>query len=385
MRVGAGLVELAADRERRVRGAVLQRDREQRGGGGLAVRAGDGDDLAAAHHRLERGGPRQQPQPQPLRLDHLGVVVPDGGGDHEGVDVADLVGRVADVAARPERTQRLEGAGLLGVAAADGDAARQHDPSDAGQPGTADAHEVHPAEPVGGQQLVGDGDPHRRPVPAARSTMRASCSSASRGMRPEAAADIAASRSGSPASAGHGRGHPLRGQRGVLHQQPAAGVDDRAGVELLLAVADRQRHEHRRQPDGGDLGDGVGPGPADHQVGRGVGEVHAVDVRQHDVRRLAGLARHRRLALRTDDVDHLHTRGDERRRRRGERLVQPARALRAAGDQHGRPVGVEPELATGLAAQRRPVEGGDHPPDRQPDVRPRAAAGCPGSWSPRVG
>ena len=165
VRVGAGLVELAADRERRVRGAVLQRDGEQRGGGGLAVRAGDRDDLAAAHHRLQRGGPRQQPQPQPLRLDHLGVVGPDGGGDHEGVDVADLVGRVADVAARPERTQRLEGAGLLGVAAADGHAARQHDPRDAGQPGTADAHEVHPAEPVGGQQLVGDGTLIADPFP----------------------------------------------------------------------------------------------------------------------------------------------------------------------------------------------------------------------------
>ena len=64
--VRAGLVELPADRERRVGGAVLQRDGQQRGRGGLAVRPGDGDDLPALHHRLERGRSRQQPQPEPL-------------------------------------------------------------------------------------------------------------------------------------------------------------------------------------------------------------------------------------------------------------------------------------------------------------------------------
>ena len=61
--VGAGLVELAADGEGRVGAAVLQRHGQQRGGGGLAVRAGDRDDRAALHHRLERGRSRQQPQP----------------------------------------------------------------------------------------------------------------------------------------------------------------------------------------------------------------------------------------------------------------------------------------------------------------------------------
>ena len=68
--------------------------------------------------------------------------------------------------------------------------------------------------------------------------------------------------------------------RGVADEHPAARVDDRAGVELLLAVAVRQRHVHRRQADGGDLGDGHRPGPAQHGVRGGVGQVHVLDVGQ---------------------------------------------------------------------------------------------------------
>ena len=52
-------------------------------------------------------------------LDDLGVVLADGGGDHHGVGVVHVLGGVPDVAAGAERAQRLEGAGLLGVAAAD--------------------------------------------------------------------------------------------------------------------------------------------------------------------------------------------------------------------------------------------------------------------------
>ena len=47
-----------------------------------------------------------------------------------------------------------------------GDPAGQHDPGDAGQAGAADADEVDAAEPVGGEDLVGDGDPHRPAVRA---------------------------------------------------------------------------------------------------------------------------------------------------------------------------------------------------------------------------
>ena len=47
------------------------------------------------------------------------------------------------------------------------------------------------------------------------------------------------------------------------------------GVERLLAVAVRERHVDRGQPDGGHLGDGHRAGPAEHRVGGGVGQVHS--------------------------------------------------------------------------------------------------------------
>ena len=72
--VGAGLVEVAADGEGRVGAAVLEGDGQQRGRGGLAVGAGDRDDDAALHHRLERRRARHQPQPALGRGHHLGVV-----------------------------------------------------------------------------------------------------------------------------------------------------------------------------------------------------------------------------------------------------------------------------------------------------------------------
>ena len=75
-------------------------------------------------------------------------------------------------------------------------------------------------------------------------------------------------------------------QVGVVDHQPAAGVDHGQRVEPLLAVADRQRHVHRGQADGGHLGDRHRAGPADRQVGGGVREIHPVQVRHRDVRRI---------------------------------------------------------------------------------------------------
>ena len=90
------------------------------------------------------------------------------------------------------------------------------------------------------------------------------------------------------------RQHPVAGQLGV--RRPAApppAVDDRLGVERLLAVAVRQRHVHRGQADRGRLGDGHRPGPAQHEVGGGVGQVHPLHVRHGDVAgRLAGVGPH---------------------------------------------------------------------------------------------
>ena len=72
------LVEVAADRERRVGAAVLQRDREHRGGRGLAVGAGHRDRAPAGHAATASAcGAVQHAQPAPAGLDELGVVVAD--------------------------------------------------------------------------------------------------------------------------------------------------------------------------------------------------------------------------------------------------------------------------------------------------------------------
>ena len=225
------------------------------------------------------------------------------------------------------------------VAAGDRDALPRHDPGDAGQGRSADADEVDAAEPVGGRDHVGDRDPH---VAASR-IIRASFSSASSGIRWAAAAPIALQ----PCGVGEQRDDvgrdPVGRQRRVVDQQPATGLDHRAGVERLLAVADRQRHEDRRQPDPGHLGHGVGARAAQHRVGRGVGEVHPVDVADHDVGH-AGVGR-LHLVRRADHVQDLDAGVGERRGRAEHGVVDRRGALRAAGDQQHRQVGPEAEDA----------------------------------------
>ena len=88
---------------------------------------------------------------------------------------------------------------------------------------------------------------------------------------------------------------PGRGQRRVLDEEPATRGDDVGGVEALLAVADGQRHVDRGEAHGGQLADRVGTGARDHEVGRGIGEVHAVGVGRDDV----GGARDHRWGPRT--------------------------------------------------------------------------------------
>ena len=63
-----------------------------------------------------------------------------------------------------------------------------------------------------------------------------------------------------------------------IRDQGAAGGDQVRGVQPLFAVADRQRDEHRGGARGGKFADGAGARAGNHQVRRGVGLVHGVDV-----------------------------------------------------------------------------------------------------------
>ena len=115
------------------------------------------------------------------------------------------------------------------------------------------------------------------------------------------------------------------------------------------------------QPDGGQLGDGHRPGPAQRQVGGGVGEVHALQVVDDHVGRAA-----RAGAAGTVDVGVLRARGRAAPGRPAAVSASAAataarfsvgRALRAAEHQQRGPVGVQPELprAPRPAAPRGPA------------------------------
>jgi hypothetical protein len=185
----------------------------------------------------------------------------------------------------------------LDVAAGDRQPALQRDPRDRGHADAADADEVDPAEVLGRRQRV---EPLVvEPVDVAQHVAHSSAprppdlarrpqSSAGPNARPAApsVADDARARRPPPRTpsppeprrrpaartprrpcpsrqslpVGEQRQQvlrqPRRGELLVVHQQPAARAHHRLRVEPLLAVADRQRHVHRGQSDGGELGAG---------------------------------------------------------------------------------------------------------------------------------
>ena len=141
-----------------------------------------------------------------------------------------------------------------------------------------------------------------------------------------------------------GLGDLRRGQLGVVDHDAAARVDHRPRVERLLAVAVRQRHEHRGQPDRGHLGDGHRAAAAQDHVRRRVGEVHPLQV-GHRARTCGapGTSCTDKGVLRPVGVQHADARVAELAGGAGHGGVDRARALRAAGHQQRRRGRVQPE------------------------------------------
>ncbi len=106
--VAPGRAEHPADGVRRVDAAGEQGDGQQRGGRGLAVRAGDGHHPAVEHHRLQAGRARQHQQSAALGLEDLRVVLARRGGDDHGVGVAEVRGGVPEEAGHAELPQGRE-------------------------------------------------------------------------------------------------------------------------------------------------------------------------------------------------------------------------------------------------------------------------------------
>ena len=108
-RVGTRRKQLAADHERRVESALAQHARGQRGGGGLAVGAGDGDTATEAHQLGQHFSARHDRNTLRAGFHPLGIVALDRAGHDHAV-----------------RTQHIRG----GMAAIHGDAQRREPAGD---------------------------------------------------------------------------------------------------------------------------------------------------------------------------------------------------------------------------------------------------------------
>ena len=142
-----------------------------------------------------------------------------------------------------------------------------------------------------------------------------------------------------PSSGSSTASHPRRRDLGVVDEEPATGRDDVGGVEPLLAVADRQRDVDRRQPDRGQLADGVGAGPARPRgrrrrrpgpCGRRTGRRRTGAPDRRAARRRTPCPRRLTCSTCTPAARSASTRC-------GEGGVEPLRAERAAGDQQRGP------------------------------------------------
>ncbi len=103
--VGADVVQVAADDERRPPVAAQHDVGDHRRGGRLAVRAGHGHAPARGHDAGQHLGALQHGKPAAARLLQLGVAGRDGRGDDDEGRAADLGGVVTD-AAPARRTPR---------------------------------------------------------------------------------------------------------------------------------------------------------------------------------------------------------------------------------------------------------------------------------------
>ena len=95
--VGAVGVDDPAVDHGRIDPAGVEHRRDHRGGGRLAVGAGDRDGRLQAHQLGQHLGPADHRDAPLIGADQLGIVLPDRGRDHHHRRVAEIVGMVADL------------------------------------------------------------------------------------------------------------------------------------------------------------------------------------------------------------------------------------------------------------------------------------------------
>ena len=113
-RVGAGANEAPADDKGRVEAALRQHTGREAGGGGLAVRAGNGDAVLQSHQLGQHFGARDHRDLGGARRLHLGVRVLHRRRNHHHVRAGDVRRVMADGHA-DTKTGEAFGVGVLGA------------------------------------------------------------------------------------------------------------------------------------------------------------------------------------------------------------------------------------------------------------------------------
>ncbi len=139
---GAGLIDAAADDESGIKMRSGQNGRNDGGGGGFSVGAGDGDAVFQAHQFREHFRARDHRNFHFVRFDDFGIAGGDGGGSDHHVSAVDVDGFVGVENRGAKFGEAFGDRRRLAVGAGNGVAESEQHFGDAAHADAADAHQV---------------------------------------------------------------------------------------------------------------------------------------------------------------------------------------------------------------------------------------------------
>ena len=142
-RIGAERPQTAADNDRGIESAGREHFAHHRGGGGLAVTAGDADPVLQPHEFAEHLGARDDRNATPARFDQLRIAAVHRRGIDNHVRALDIVGGVAGVHRATEQHDTIGGVAGPEIRTGDGIAETEQHLGDPAHAGSADADEVN--------------------------------------------------------------------------------------------------------------------------------------------------------------------------------------------------------------------------------------------------
>ena len=261
-RIGAPAIDDAARDHGRIEVRGFQQVGDERGGGGLAVRAGDRHGGARAHQLGKHLGAADDGKSLLLGRLELRIARLYRAGNDEMGRAGDIGGVVADQAEDAAGPQAIEIGAVLQVAPLHAIAARVHHFGDRAHADAADADDVEQA------CLIGVGKTHARTLHYS-ALVRASSSARSASLLTASVSAMALPLAAAAAkTSGEDRSRCISpARRSVVsscwrtHQPPPPSSQPLRVFELIVVERVRERHQQRGPADRHQLGDGRGAGP----------------------------------------------------------------------------------------------------------------------------